>query len=334
MNLFKDIFGTLDKSECVHCGSPHIVKNGKQRNGSQEYICNNCGKRFNARAGTLFYNKKLPDKDIVDIIYLFFTGYPISLIPPLKKVSETTIRSILRDVIEHFEKFESMKKITSDYIPEAIEVDEIYIKIQGGHQIFFGWVAYDPVNKYIIDIVTGKRDDETLEKLFKKLSIYRGKVDLVLIDGYEGYKKFITKYLGKTRKKPLTGVINKSKFDKNTNKYLTYALFGKTRKNVEDMISKLGIGNEISTALIERLNRDFRDSSPYLKRRTCRIPRLLEWGMLSLLGIKTIHNFVKAHGTLSVKSSKNWIVEHITPAMKAGISGRVCGIADILSCHI
>ncbi|RLG14132.1 MAG: hypothetical protein DRN71_03545, partial [Candidatus Nanohalarchaeota archaeon] len=101
MNLFKDIFGPLDKRECVHCGSPHIVKNGKQRNGSQEYICNNCGKRFNARAGTLFYNKKLPNKDIVDIIYLFFTGYPISLIPPLKKVSETTIRSILRDVIEH-----------------------------------------------------------------------------------------------------------------------------------------------------------------------------------------------------------------------------------------
>ena len=32
---------------------------------------------------------------------------------------------------------------------------------------FYGWLAHDPKNKFIIDFVFDKRDDETLEKLFK-----------------------------------------------------------------------------------------------------------------------------------------------------------------------
>jgi len=33
--------------------------------------------------------------------------------------------------------------------------------------------------------VIGGRDDETLEKLFRKLKRFRGKVEIVLIDGYK-----------------------------------------------------------------------------------------------------------------------------------------------------
>ncbi|MDY6865970.1 MAG: hypothetical protein SVY15_08395 [Halobacteriota archaeon] len=57
-------------------------------------------------------------------------------------------------------------------------------------------LATDPKNKYIIDFVIGGRDDEALEELFKKLERFRGKVLLVLVDGYHGYEKFIRKYLG------------------------------------------------------------------------------------------------------------------------------------------
>jgi len=41
-----------------------------------------------------------------------------------------------------------------------------------------------------------RRVDDTLEELFKKLKRFRGRVKLVLIDGYQGYEKFISKYLG------------------------------------------------------------------------------------------------------------------------------------------
>lgn len=93
-----------------------------------------------------------------------------------------------------FQKFKRYVIIPVDYIPEVIEVDEIYVKLQGKKQ-FYGWLAYDPKNKFVIDFVIGKCDDETLEKLFKKLKRFRGKVNLVLIDGYQGYEKFISSYL-------------------------------------------------------------------------------------------------------------------------------------------
>lgn len=80
-------------------------------------------------------------------------------------------------------------------------------------------IAYDPKNKFIIDTIISKRNDETLEILFKKLKLYHGKVKLVLIEGYTGYEKFIRNYLGKIRNKQLIGVINKSRFNMKTGKF-------------------------------------------------------------------------------------------------------------------
>lgn len=57
---------------------------------------------------------------------------------------------------------------------------------------------------------------KTLERLFKKLKRFRGRVKLVLIDGYQDYEKFITKYLSVKGRKPITGVINKSRFNHKT----------------------------------------------------------------------------------------------------------------------
>lgn len=123
---------------------------------------------------------------------------------------------------------------------------------------FYGWLAYDPKNKFVIDFVIGKRDDDTLEKLFKKLERFRGKIKFVLIGGYQGYEKFIGKYLG--IKAPVTGVINKNRFNRKTGRFYTYGLFGVSGKTVDKIIQELGIGKMISTALIENLNSFIRDS--------------------------------------------------------------------------
>jgi IS1 family transposase len=112
--------------------------------------------------------------------------------------------------------------------------------------------------------------------LFKKLRRFRGKVKLVLIDGYQGYEKFIRKYLGKKGKKPITGVINKSKFQEKTGKFYTFGLFGVSGETVEKMIQELGIGKEISTVLIENLNSCIRSSAQYMRRRSKRLAFLID----------------------------------------------------------
>jgi len=117
-------------------------------------------------------------------------------------------------VILQFQKFKNYTLISSDHIPD-IEFDEIYIKLQGEKK-FYCFLEYDPKNKFIIDFVIGKRDDEILEQLFKKLKRFKGKIKLVLICGYQGNEKFINKYLGVKGRKAVTGVINKSRFNRKT----------------------------------------------------------------------------------------------------------------------
>ncbi len=182
----------------------------------------------------------------------------------------------------------------------------------------------------MIDFVTGKRDDDTLEKVFKKLKKYKGKTELVLIDAYKRYEKFNEKYLADGGKEPLMGVINKAQYTK-TEGLVTCALFGQSKQSVEDRMAFLGLGKKITTALIECLNSQIRDLCNYMRRRSKRIPRLLSWGEKVISSFKFMHNFLKAHLTLSEKSSKNWITVPVTPCMNAGICNNQISLIEILT---
>jgi len=327
------IFKNKDVEEipcCPFCDSGDVIKFGKQRNKVQRYQCNTCHKIFNERYGTLFYKKHLSDDQILQIVYLFLTGYAIGKMPPMFEVTDYTIRRILREVLLQFHKFKRYVMIPVDYVPEVIEIDEIYVKLQG-KKTFYGWLAYDAKNKFIIDFVIGKRNDETLEELFMKLKRFRGKVRLVLIDGYQGYEKFISSYLGIKRKKPITGVINKSRFNKKTGRFYTYGLFGKSGKTVDKIIQELGIGTTITTALIENLNSFIRDNVQYMRRRGKGLSRVLDWMVDIFLGYFFFHNFVKPHWGLSKRSSKNWIEVGVTPAMACGITFTTFSLYGILT---
>jgi len=325
----------IDKSRkeipcCPFCNSEDVIKYGFQRNKVQRYQCNTCDKIFNERYGTLFYKKHLSDDQILQIVYLFLTGYPISHMPPMFEITEYTVRNILKEILLQFQKFKKYVMLPVDYMPEVIEIDEIYVKLQGKKK-FYGWLAYDPKNKFVIDFVIGKRDDDTLEKLFKKLKRFRGKVKLVLIDGYQGYEKFISSYLGIKRKKPVTGVINKSRFNRKTGRFYTYGLFGKSGKTVDKIIQELGIGTTITTALIENLNSFIRDCVQYMRRRSKRLSRIFEWMVDILAGYFFFHNFVKPHWSLSKCSSKNWLEDLVTPAMACGIIFTQFSLYEILT---
>ena len=39
---------------CPICGGTHVQRNGKRKNGSQKYICRDCGKTFSIRKNTVF----------------------------------------------------------------------------------------------------------------------------------------------------------------------------------------------------------------------------------------------------------------------------------------
>ena len=84
---------------CPFCNAGDVIRYGFQKNKVQRYLCNSCDKIFNQRYGTLFYGKHLSDNEILRVVYLFLTGYPLSHMPPLFDVTEKTLRGILKEAL-------------------------------------------------------------------------------------------------------------------------------------------------------------------------------------------------------------------------------------------
>jgi len=111
-------------------------------------------------------------------------------------------------------------------------------------------------------------------------------------------------------------------------------IFGAT-ETIESILAKRGW--KINTALIERLNLDFRQHVAAIGRRVNTLCKH-EAGLRQQLAIfHTYHNFVLPHASLrlplpelmdAVKSGKRW--QPRTPAMAAGLTDRVWSLREVL----
>lgn len=109
----------------------NIVRNGKRENGTQNYLCRECGVAFVRTKGTLFYNKKLKKKDVIELA---------------KHINETnSLRGIARQTNHN-------KNTVCDYVSivakHCEEVNNILIKDVklGVHEIDEFW-SYVKKNK-------------------------------------------------------------------------------------------------------------------------------------------------------------------------------------------
>jgi len=93
------------------------------------------------------------------------------------------------------------------------------------------------------------------------------------------------------------------------------------------------IGKTITTALIDNLNSFIQDSAPYIRRRSKRLVRFLDWMVDILKGYFFLHNYLKAHWGLSKRDSKNWVKHGVTPAMACGITFTQFSLFEILIFH-
>jgi transposase-like protein len=63
-----DVFCQNKNCRCYNKkGLKNIVRNGKKKNGTQNYKCTECGVSFVRTKGTMLYHKKLKKKDLVEI---------------------------------------------------------------------------------------------------------------------------------------------------------------------------------------------------------------------------------------------------------------------------
>jgi transposase-like protein len=85
-----------------------IIRHGNTRQGRQRFQCKVCKKTFNERHGTLFYNRKTDEKDILECLALLAEGVRITSISRSKGIKEDAILSFLRGAAQHAEQGEAI----------------------------------------------------------------------------------------------------------------------------------------------------------------------------------------------------------------------------------
>jgi transposase-like protein len=55
----------------------HIIRYGKTKNGRQRFQCKTCHKTFNERKGTMFYNRKTDEQEIVECLVVRQTDFVV-----------------------------------------------------------------------------------------------------------------------------------------------------------------------------------------------------------------------------------------------------------------
>jgi transposase-like protein len=119
------------KCECYEdIEAKTIIRYGKTKDGRQRYQCKVCKKTFNERKGTMFYNRKTQEQDIIECLALLAEGARISSLSRVKGFKEDTILSFLREAAHYAQQVEAI--LLNDYQISQVQIDGLWTYV--GHK--------------------------------------------------------------------------------------------------------------------------------------------------------------------------------------------------------
>lgn len=197
------------------------------------------------------------------------------------------------------------------------------------------------MSRFLIDLRVGPRTLEMAQQLVASVALcgaaVRSTPPLLLIDNHLPYPAAILQVFGvvqhrrrrrrRGRKKGpqlkppaglLVGVVHKLRDARGKLlKVRTFARLGRL-KAIRQRIQVLGIGQQINTAHVERLNGTMRGQQTRLARRTRNGSRGQEWLQWALWLWRDLYNWVEVHGSLKGQ----------TPAMAQGLTDHVWTVLE------
>jgi transposase-like protein len=102
----------------------NLIRYGTSNEGRQRFQCKTCRKTFNERKGTLFYNRKTKEADILECLALLAEGVRISSLSRAKGMKEDTILSFLREAAHHAQQVEAI--LLNDYRITQVQIDGLW----------------------------------------------------------------------------------------------------------------------------------------------------------------------------------------------------------------
>jgi transposase-like protein len=116
---------------CQDCGKlqeeqskRNIKKHGHTKNGTQRYQCLTCKETFTATKGTIFYRRRTPMEEILEVLAFLAEGVRISTLARVKRHKEDTILEWLREAAEHVGQIEAL--LLANYQLERGQLDAMW----------------------------------------------------------------------------------------------------------------------------------------------------------------------------------------------------------------
>jgi transposase-like protein len=258
----------LSTSNCVFCGSSHIVKNEVRHNKKydiQRYLCKECGKRFSVNIG--FEGMKASPQIITSAMQLYFTGESLRNVEKFLKLQGISVSHV--SILKWIKKYtaimsqylEKMKPNVSD----TWRADELYVKINGDMKYLFAMMD-DETRFWIAQEVAESKDKHDTRNLLRMSKEVTGKKPMTFItDGLESYHDAYKKEFW-TLKGPRT-----------------------------EHIRHIKLSGDMHNNKMERMNGEVRDREKTMR-------GLKQDATAVLKGYQLYHNYVRPHEALNGKT--------------------------------
>ena len=310
---------------CHNC-QLKAVKAGKDRKGSQRFLCRNCKRYFQAERERLLGNMNLPDYKIELVLGLLLEGNSIRSIERITGIEKKTITRVLLHAGEHCE--ELMTRKIRGVAVKDVEADEIwgFVGCKNRHKLYKGitdphvgdaytWVAIERNTKLVLTWHLGERGMEDCETFTEKLhEATQGRFQLTT-DGFRPYENAVSYSLG-TRVDYAMLIKVYAKDREGEQKY--------SPPEVVETVTKIMIGDpdpsRICTSIVERSNLSMRTSIRRLTRLTNAFSKKWEHLRAMLAVYFAFYNFCRIHSSI-----------RCTPAMESGITNTVWSLRDLLA---
>jgi IS1 family transposase/transposase-like protein len=162
---------------CPHCHSPSVSRNGKKSNGTQNYICKECGRQFIADSEKTYQGSLSGIEDKIKIMLV--RGIGIRDISVVLRISITKVLNTLKKT-----KYE-IKPKCAHY--DCLEIDEFWTYVGNKKNKIWLIYAYHRETGEIVAFVWGKRDLKTAEKLRKRIKRMGISYDRLATDNWDSF---------------------------------------------------------------------------------------------------------------------------------------------------
>ena len=181
---------------CPHCLGPKVVKNGRKKNGTQNYRCKVCDKQFQDEY--LYWGAEKRNKELVSRMLVRGSG-----IRDISDVLRISTGCVIRVLLSYADV--ELKARHSSY--HQVQVDELYSFVGSKKKKVWILYAYCGQTKEILALAMGKRSKKTVKDLFKRLKGIQ--VNFWCTDAWKAFKEVFpveNHLIGKCFTKAIEGV--------------------------------------------------------------------------------------------------------------------------------